>query len=420
MTYFQYQNKELYAEQVPLQTLAEQFGTPCYVYSKAALTDAYQTFSKAFKETAHQICYAVKANSNIAVLQLLAQLGAGFDVVSEGELKRVLKAGGDPTKVVFSGIGKTESEINFGLSSHVGCFNIESEAELIRIAHIATTRQHIAPISFRVNPDVNPKTHPYIATGLKENKFGIPITQAIDLYKQAHQHPYLHIKGIACHIGSQLLELKPIEAAISHLLELHDQLNTLNIPIDHIDVGGGLGVRYRDEHPPSIEAYVETLISLLKQRQLCICLEPGRAIAANAGLLLTRADYLKPTSDKNFLIIDAAMNDLIRPSLYQAWQPILPCKEPQTQASQEWDIVGPVCETGDFLGKARSLNVKQGDLLAIMSAGAYGFTMSSNYNSRNRAAEVMVDQDKTYLIRARESFDDQIRLETLLPEQAII
>ncbi len=414
MHYFSEQNGQLCAENLPLSTLAREYGTPLYVYSKAAFSQHYLEYADALGEHPGMICYAVKANSNLAVLNLLAGLGAGFDIVSLGELERVLRAGGDPARIVFSGVGKTAAEMRRALSVGVHCFNVESEAELQLLAEVAAELKLQARISLRVNPDVDAKTHPYISTGLKENKFGIDIAEAARVYAYAAQQPSLLVAGIDCHIGSQLTELRPFVDALDRVLQLVDQLQAQGIQIEHLDLGGGLGVTYRDETPPPVADYMAAIKQRLGQRQLALIFEPGRSIAANAGVLLTRVEYLKPTPHRNFAIIDAAMNDNIRPALYQAWQDIQPLQA-RAGASKNWDLVGPVCETGDFLGKDRQLCLASGDLLAVMSAGAYGFTMSSNYNSRPRPAEVMVDGEQAHLVRARESIDDLLRGEALLP-----
>lgn len=416
MDYFTYQRGELCAEQLPLSAIAERFGTPTYVYSRATLERHYRAFDEAFAGIEHQVCYAVKANSNIAVLNVLARLGAGFDIVSGGELERVLAAGGDPGKVVFSGLGKQEAEIERALQVEIACFNVESEAELERINAVALRLGRTAPVSLRVNPDVDAQTHPYISTGLKENKFGIDINDAVDVYLRAQRMPGLRIVGIDSHIGSQLTQTAPFVDALTRVLAMMDTLAAHGIIIEHLDIGGGLGVRYREETPPEPRAYAEALLPLLEGRRLKIYMEPGRAIAANAGLLLTKVEFLKPTAHKNFAIVDAAMNDLIRPSLYSAWMDIVPVRPREdTTLERRYDVVGPVCETGDFLGKDRDLRIAAGDLLAVRSAGAYGFAMSSNYNSRGRAAEVMVDGGQAYLVRRRETLADQIGLESLLP-----
>lgn len=416
MDHFNYENGELCAERLPLSTIAARFGTPTYVYSRATLERHYRAFDEAFAGIPHQVCYAVKANSNIAVLNVLARLGSGFDIVSGGELERVLAAGGEPGKVVFSGLGKQEAEIARALEVGIACFNVESEAEMERISEVALRLGRTAPVSLRVNPDVDAQTHPYISTGLKENKFGIDINAAVNVYLRAQQMPGLRIVGIDCHIGSQLTQTTPFVDALKRVLAMIDTLAAHGIVIEHLDIGGGLGVRYREETPPEPHAYAEALLPLLQGRRLKIYMEPGRAIAANAGVLLTRVEFLKPTEHKNFAIIDAAMNDLIRPSLYSAWMDIVPVRPRQDDTLERtYDVVGPVCETGDFLGKDRSLRVAAGDLLAVRSAGAYGFAMSSNYNTRGRAAEVMVDGESAYLIRRRETVADQIGLESLLP-----
>ena len=415
MDHFQYQNGELCAEQVPLRAIAEQYGTPCYVYSRATLERHWHAFNQAFEGRPHLICYAVKANSNIAVLNILARLGSGFDIVSIGELERVIKAGGDPNKVLFSGVGKRPDEMKRALELGILCFNVESEAELERLSVVAQECGKTAAISLRVNPDVDANTHPYISTGLKENKFGIDIKLARAVYQKAATLPNLEITGIDCHIGSQLTELAPFMDALERLLVLVDQLKEDGINIEHLDLGGGLGVRYDDESPPIPAEYAQAISDRLADLPYAIYLEPGRAIAANAGVLLTEVEYIKPTEAKDFAIIDAAMNDLIRPSLYQAWQEIIPVIENQSGRNGHYDLVGPICETGDFLGKNRQLSLRPGDLLAIRSAGAYGFTMASNYNSRPKAAEVMVDGEESYLIRERETLQDLYRGEHLLP-----
>lgn len=415
MDHFEYRDGVLCAEGVALSAIAATHGTPTYVYSRATLERHYRAFDRALDGLAHQVCYAVKANSNIAVLQVLARLGAGFDIVSGGELQRVLRAGGDPAKVVFSGVGKTAAEIGLALNVGIYCFNVESEAELHRVSTIAARMGKTARIAFRVNPDVDAKTHPYISTGLKDNKFGVDITEAERLYQLAASLPGIEIDGVACHIGSQLLELSPFLDALDRVLALIDRLASKGIELRHLDVGGGLGVRYDDEVPPSPSEWADALKPKLAGRRLVVMTEPGRAIAGNAGVLLTRVELLKPGSHKNFAIIDAAMNDLIRPSFYDAWHAVLPA-EPRTDTeAKTWDLVGPVCETGDWLARDRELALEEGDLLAFRTAGAYGFTMSSNYNSRGRAAEVLVDGAAVHLVRARESFDDLVRNESLLP-----
>jgi diaminopimelate decarboxylase len=411
---FQYQNKELYAEQVKLSDISAQFGTPCYVYSRAALEKNWHAFDNAFGKFPHRICYAVKANSNIAILNLLARLNSGFDIVSIGELERVLAAGGDPKKIVFSGVGKTSAEILRALEIGIYCFNIESEVELERINELAKHIGKVAPVALRVNPDIDAGTHPYISTGLKENKFGIEIEKTLPLCRAIKNMANVKLVGIGCHIGSQLTELSPFIDAIDRLSELVTQIQQEGIELLHLDIGGGLGIRYQDEQPPSIQSYVETMCEHLKKFPYEIILEPGRAIIANAGILLTKVEYLKHTQHKDFIIADAAMNDLMRPALYDAWQEILPVVQSNTGAKKLYDIVGPVCESGDFLGKNRLLSVSQSDLLAIFSAGAYGFSMSSNYNSRPRAAEVLVDGDKIFLIRKRETLAELYAGESIL------
>lgn len=415
MQHFNYRDGELFAEDTPLSTISERFGTPAYVYSRAAFTQHYLSYAEALGSHPGMICYAIKANSNLAVLNMLAKLGAGFDIVSGGELERVLRAGGDPARIVFSGVGKTREEMARALDVGIFCFNVESEAELELLAQVAAEKQTVANISLRVNPDVDANTHPYISTGLKENKFGIDINRAPAVYQRASQLPSLAIKGLDCHIGSQLTQLTPFLDALDRLLVLIDELKEAGISISHLDLGGGLGVTYRDETPPPVATYMAAIKERLGDRPLSLMFEPGRSIAANAGVLLTRVMFLKPTEHKNFAIIDAAMNDNIRPSLYQAWQDIRPLKA-SDEATQAWDLVGPICETGDFLGKDRQLALKPDDLLAVMSAGAYGFSMSSNYNSRGRAAEIIVDGDQAYVVRERETLEDMLRGESLLPE----
>ncbi len=417
MDHFNYRQDQLFAEEVSCQAIAKEFGTPCYVYSKATILRHFQAFTDAMASHPSLICYAVKANSNIAVLNLLARHGAGFDIVSVGELARVLQAGGDASKVVFSGVGKTSDEIRYALAHGIKCFNVESEAELHRIASVAEQAQKAAPISIRVNPNVDAGTHPYISTGLKENKFGVVVEQAKVMFGFAHQHPWLEVKGVDCHIGSQLTELSPFLAALDSLLTLVDELKDQGIELRHIDLGGGLGVPYDQETPPHPKDFAAVVLpKISKYPNLTLILEPGRAIMANAGILLTKVEYLKESEAKNFCIVDAAMNDLLRPSLYSAWQKIQPVQKKAGEPVQ-YDVVGPVCETGDFLGKERDLVVAEGDLLAVRSAGAYGFTMSSNYNSRPRAAEVMVDNEDVHLIRKRETIESLWHGESVLPEQ---
>lgn len=415
MDYFNYRNNELFAENVAVQDIIYKYGSPCYIYSRATLERHWRAFDQAFGEHAHLICYAVKANSNIALLNLLARLGSGFDIVSLGELERVLAAGGDAGKIVFSGIGKREDEILAALKVGIRCFNIEVSGELDRINRLAAHLGVIAPVSFRVNPDVDAKTHPYISTGLKENKFGIEINQALTEYRRAAAMDNINVIGIDCHIGSQLTETRPFLDALDKILELVSALKAEGIHLHHLDLGGGLGIRYNDEQPPEPADYIKAILERLGKTDFEILLEPGRAIVGNAGILVTQVEYLKPTAHKNFAIVDAAMNDLVRPSLYSAWQEIIPVNQLSPAQEQTWDIVGPVCETGDFLGKERNLSLSQGDLLAIRSSGAYGFSMSSNYNSRPRVAELMVDDDQVYLIRDREVVTQLWANEHLLP-----
>jgi diaminopimelate decarboxylase len=415
MDYFNYRDNELFAEDIAVQDIVKKYGSPCYIYSRATLERHWHAFDKAFQDHSHLICYAVKANSNIGLLNLLARLGSGFDIVSIGELERVIAAGGDPKKVVFSGIGKREDEILTALKIGIRCFNIEVRDELDRINHLAKLLGVIAPVSFRVNPNVDAKTHPYISTGLKENKFGIDIDQALTEYRRAATMPNINIIGIDCHIGSQLTETGPFLDALDKLLELVSALKADNINLHHLDLGGGLGIRYNTETPPKPADYIELILERLGATDFEILLEPGRAIVGNAGILVTQIEYLKPTPHKNFAIVDAAMNDLMRPSLYSAWQEIIPIVKNSNAPEKLWDIVGPVCETGDFLGKERMLKLAQGDLLAIRSSGAYGFSMSSNYNSRPRVPELMVDGNQVHLIRDRESLVDLWSSEHLLP-----
>ncbi len=414
MNAFHLKNGVLHAESVPLTAVAERFGTPCYVYSRAALTNALLEFQQELSGLDALVCYAMKANSNLAVLNVFARLGAGFDIVSGGELQRALAAGGDPQKIVFSGVGKRVDEIRQALDADILCFNVESAAELERLNEVAGSHGRKAPISLRVNPDVDAKTHPYISTGLKENKFGVAFEEALALYRRAAELQHLTINGIDCHIGSQLLDAAPFAEALDKLLQLVDRLQSEGIQLHHIDLGGGLGIRYRDETPPSIQAYLAPLLGELKNRRLKILFEPGRRLVGNAGILLTRVEYLKPGEAKNFAIVDAAMNDLARPALYDAWHDIQPVS-PRTGSPRAWDIVGPVCESSDFLGRERPLDLQAGDVLAVMSAGAYGMTMSSNNNTRPRAAEVMIDGDTMHLIRRRETINDLYAHETLLP-----
>lgn len=415
MDHFNYQNNQLMAEAVAVSDIVERFGSPCYVYSRATLEQHWLAFDRAFGQQAHMICYAVKANSNLAVLNLFARLGSGFDIVSQGELERVLAAGGDAQKIVFSGVGKAADEMRRALEVGIHCFNVESTAELERLNEVAASMGCIAPVSLRVNPDVDAKTHPYISTGLKENKFGVDIEQALAVYQHAAELANLEIKGVDCHIGSQLTDTRPFLDALDRVLHLLDQLAEKGIVLEHLDLGGGLGIQYADETPPQPDEYIQAVLAKLENRNLKILLEPGRAIAGNAGILVTQVEYLKHTEHKDFAIVDAAMNDLMRPTLYSAWQAIVPVM-PRQGSARQYDIVGPVCETGDFLGKERELILEQGDLLAVRSAGAYGFTMSSNYNTRPRVAEVMVDGNQMYLVRERERLADLYAGEQVLPE----
>jgi diaminopimelate decarboxylase len=415
MDAFQYHNGQLHAENVPLAVIAERFGTPTYVYSRAYLEQQFLSYQSALAGRQHMICYAVKANSNIAVLNVLARLGAGFDIVSVGELERVLAAGGDPAKIVFSGVAKTPAEMRRALEVGIHCFNLESDSELGVLQQVAADMGVSARISIRVNPDVDANTHPYISTGLKENKFGIDIDRAPAVYRRARDLSHIDIIGVDCHIGSQLVDTTPFLDALDRLLVLIDTLASDGINISHLDLGGGLGVCYTDEQPPSPAEYIEKVLTHIGDRNITLAFEPGRSICANAGVLLTKVEYLKCNPEKNFAVIDAAMNDMIRPALYQAWMKIDAVCPRENEPTKTWDIVGPVCETGDFLGKDRPLELREGDLLSVSSAGAYGFTMSSNYNSRVRAAEVMVDGDKVHLIRARETVADLMQGEALLP-----
>ena len=414
MNAFALNDGQLLAESVPLSDIASRFGTPCYVYSRAALESALNEFQQELTGIDSLLCYALKANSNLAVLNVFARLGAGFDIVSLGELKRALAAGADPKKIVFSGVGKSVAEMVFALDTGILCFNVESVPELERLNELATRLGKRAPVSLRVNPDVDAKTHPYISTGLRENKFGVAYEDALTIYQHAARLPNLEITGIDCHIGSQLLDPAPFAEALDKLLLLIGQLAAVDIPLHHIDLGGGLGIRYRDEEVPTVKDYLQPLLHELRDRQLKILLEPGRRLVGNAGVLLTRVEYLKPGEAKNFAIVDAAMNDLSRPALYDAWHDIVPVS-PRHDAPSNWDIVGPICESGDFLGRGRPLAIEPGDLLAVMSAGAYGMAMSSNYNPRPRAAEVMVDGAQVHLIRQRETVEELFAHETMLP-----
>jgi len=416
MDYFNYRDGELYAEDLPVARIAEQHGTPAYVYSRATLERHYRAYDDALSNRPHLVCYAVKANSNLAVLNVLARLGAGFDIVSAGELERVIRAGGDTCKVVFSGVGKQEWEMKRALEAGVRCFNVESDTELDRLNAVAGELGVKAPVSLRVNPDVDAGTHPYISTGLKENKFGIDIAEAPKVYARAATLPNLDIKGVDCHIGSQLTTVAPFLDALDRVLALVDSLAEQGIHIRHLDMGGGLGVTYDQETPPEPSEYVKALSERMGDRELELILEPGRSIAANAGILVTKVEFLKCTEHRNFAIIDAAMNDLIRPALYSAWQAIVPVQPHNEGEEKVWDLVGPVCETGDFLGKDRPLTLKANDLLAVRSAGAYGFVMASNYNTRNRPPELMVDGDQVHVVRRRETLDEQLAPESCLPE----
>jgi diaminopimelate decarboxylase len=415
-----YRDARLHLDGVALADVAERFGTPCYVYSRAHIESQWCAFDEAFGGRDHLVCYAVKANSNLAVLQLLARLGSGFDIVSVGELERVLAAGGDPGKVVFSGVGKGVHEIERALAVGIHCFNVESEAELARLNEVAGRIGRQAPVSLRINPDVDARTHPYISTGLKDNKFGIPMAAARQAYRAATQLPHLRVTGVDCHIGSQLTELAPFEDSVARVLALVDELAADGIALQHLDFGGGLGIRYRDEQPPLPQAYVAALLRRLDARgpayrRLRVLIEPGRAIVGNAGVLLTRVQYLKHSEHKNFVIVDAAMNDLMRPALYDAWQEIVPVVR-RAAPARTYDVVGPVCETGDFLGHDRALAIEAGDLLAVCSAGAYGSSMSSNYNTRPRAPEVLVDGSRVHEVRRRETVAELLRAESLLSE----
>ncbi|MEP7328820.1 MAG: diaminopimelate decarboxylase [Betaproteobacteria bacterium] len=405
MTAFVFRNGELHAEGVSLAKIAADFGTPCYVYSRAAITAAFRDYDSAFAGVPHLVCYAMKANSNLAVLKLLADLGSGFDIVSGGELARVLAAGGDPAKVVFSGVGKSEAEMADALNRGILCFNVESEGELDRLVELAARLGKRAPVSFRVNPDVDPKTHPYIATGLKESKFGVAYADAPALYRRAAQMPHIAVHGIDIHIGSQITELDPYREAAEKILDLVDRLRADGIALNHIDLGGGIGIRYRDETPVALPDYAAMVRTVFAGRHERLLFEPGRRIIGSAGVLLTRVEYLKPGASKNFAIVDAAMNDLLRPALYAAWHPV-DAVRPRVGGERQWDIVGPVCESGDFLAHDRRLSLAAGDLLAVGAAGAYGMAMSSNYNTRPRACEVMVDGAAAHVVRRRERIND--------------
>lgn len=414
MKIFDFKNGSLHAENVALSQIATQFDTPCYVYSKSALTQAFNNFKAGLAGTNYLVCFAVKANPNIAILNLFAKLGAGFDIVSGGELARVLAAGGDPKKIVFSGVGKSADEMRAALNAGIFCFNVESASELVRLNQVAGEMGKIAPVSLRVNPNVDAKTHPYISTGLKNNKFGVAFEDALAVYEQAATMPNVAVHGVDCHIGSQITELAPFIEALDLILGLVDALAAKNIPITHIDVGGGIGITYSDETPPEFEVYAKAILAKLAHKNVKVLFEPGRALVGNAGVLLTKVEYLKHTESKNFAIVDAAMNDLMRPALYDAYHEIV-AVNPRVGEADTYEIVGPVCESGDFLGHDRVFNLAEGDLLAIKSAGAYGMSMASNYNTRGRAAEVMVDDNKIHLIRQREKIADLFALEQLLP-----
>jgi len=416
MDYFNYKEGRLWAEDVDIKENISQWGTPCYVYSRATIERHWKAFDTALGERPHLVCYAVKANSNLAVLNILAKLGSGFDIVSMGELERVLRAGGDANKIVFSGVGKTADEMARAMDVGIRCFNVESRAELSLLEQVAAKKGVQAPVSIRVNPDVDAKTHPYISTGLKDNKFGIAIDEAVEVYQSIAASPHLKIEGVDCHIGSQLTEVTPFVDALDRVLLLVDKLAEQGITLHHLDLGGGLGIRYQDETPPLPEEMMKAVLQRLEGREFEILIEPGRAIVGNAGILLTQVLFLKYNEEKNFAIVDAAMNDLMRPALYQAWQAIEPVVE-QSQTEQKcYDVVGPICETGDFLGKDRNLAIEAGDLLAVRAAGAYGFTMSSNYNSRPRVAEIMVDGNQHQIVRQRESIEQLFENESILNE----
>ena len=414
MDFFEYKDGRLWAEQVDIAEHVAEWGTPTYVYSRATLERHWKAYDAALADLPHLVCYAVKANSNLAVLNVLAKLGSGFDIVSVGELERVLKAGGQAGKIVFSGVGKRRDEMARALKVGIRCFNVESAAELEVLAEVAAAMQTTAPVSLRVNPDVDANTHPYISTGLKENKFGIDIEQVFEVYRRAAELPSLEVVGIDCHIGSQLTEVAPFVDALDRVLALVDRLEAAGITLKHIDLGGGLGIHYKDEQPPEPAELAAALGDKLQQRNLEVMIEPGRSIAGNAGILLTEVLYLKHSEHKNFAIVDAAMNDLMRPALYQAWQDIIPVVQNDRGQAKHYDVVGPVCETGDFLGKNRELDLAQGDLLAVRSAGAYGFSMSSNYNSRPRAAEIMVDGDRAVVVRQRETMEQLYQGESIV------
>jgi diaminopimelate decarboxylase len=416
MSQFNYQNGMLHTEGVSLAEIAKQYGTPCYVYSRKEIESRWSAFDSALVDHLHLVCYAVKANSNIAVLNLLARLGSGFDIVSIGELQRVIKAGGNPSNVVFSGVGKKVDEMQFALEQKIKCFNVESANELIRLNAVAVSMNVSAPVSLRVNPDIDAKTHPYISTGLKDNKFGIAFESAKEVYLQAAAMDNINVVGIDCHIGSQIIELSPFKDALLRVLALIDELKESGIELKHLDIGGGLGITYNDETPPTPAEYVKIITETIQDHDLEIIMEPGRSIVGNAGVLITEVQYLNTTPVHNFAIVDAAMNDLIRPALYSGWHDIKRVEEASNAEEVNYDVVGPICETGDFLGKDRLLRLEHGDLLAVCSAGAYGFTMASNYNSRPRVAEIMVDGDEVHEIRKRETVDELMNGESLLPK----
>jgi diaminopimelate decarboxylase len=416
MDHFQYRHGELHVEDVPLREIAADYGTPCYVYSRATLERHWHAFDDAFDGHPHLVCFAVKANSNLAVLNVLARLGSGFDIVSVGELERVLAAGGDPGRILFSGVGKQAHEMRRALEVGIRCFNVESAAELERLDAVAAELGTTAPVALRVNPDVDAQTHPYISTGLRENKFGVAIDEAPALYRRAQDLPHIRVSGVDCHIGSQLTQLGPFLDALDRVLLLVERLGADGIALDHLDLGGGLGVRYRDETPPEPGDYAAALLEKLGDSPVEVFIEPGRAISANAGILLTRVEYLKHSEAKDFAVVDAAMNDLIRPSLYQAWQSIVTVEESPVGTPGVYDLVGPICETGDFLGKQRELTLREGSLLAVRSAGAYGFTMASNYNTRARAAELIVDGTRVHVARRRETLAELFAGEATLPD----
>lgn len=415
MSAIEYRDNELCMEQVRLTDIAREFGTPCYVYSRAQIEKNARAYLNAFSRIPHLVCYAVKANGNIAVLQLLAQLGTGFDIVSKGELARVLAAGGDVRKVIFSGVGKSVEDINFGMDHNIFCFNVESEPELERIAQLAAARNQVVDIMLRVNPDIDAKTHSYISTGLRENKFGMNLDDLAPIFRKIKASPSLRLIGVGAHIGSQITELQPFLLALDHLIAIYAALSELEMPIQYLDIGGGLGIVYRDETPPLIEEYAAAIEKKIASLPITLLLEPGRSIVADAGVLLTRIEYLKDNGTKHFAITDAGMNDLLRPALYEAWQDILPVTRME-HAMNIYDVTGPVCESGDFLGKFRSLAIAPGELLAVDCSGAYGFSMSSNYNARCRPPEILIDGSEAHLIRRRETIKDSLDLEQLLPE----